>query len=265
MPVKKDESGNRRVEMEFLVPGTPEQIWEAMATGPGNAAWFTKGTIEGRVGGKLAFHFGPGVTTSGEVTAWEPPGHFGYVEREWSPGAPPVATEITITPRSGGQCLVRMVHSLFSSSDEWDDQLESFESGWPGFFEVLRIYLRHFAGLPAESSAAMTTVKGDGLDTWRRIVGTVGLSDANVGERRELSSVPQPVTGIIERVHQDRSQRFILMQLDRPMAGVAILGTYGREKDTTVSVTRFLYGPADATAAALQDEQWQEWLTAALA
>ena len=29
--------------------------------------------------------------------------------------------------------------------DEWDDQLESFESGWPGFFEVLRIYLRHDA------------------------------------------------------------------------------------------------------------------------
>ena len=265
MPVKKDESGNRRVEMEFLAPGTPEQIWEAMATGPGNAAWFTKATIEGRVGGKLTFHFGPDTTTSGEVTAWEPPSRIGYVEREWNPGAPPVATEITITPRSGGQCVVRMVHSLFSSTDDWDDQLESFENGWPAFFEVLRIYLRHFAGLPAESSTTMTTVKSDALDTWRRIVRTVGLTDANVGEHRMLSSVPQPFAGVVERIHQDHTQRFILMRLDQPMAGVAILGTYGREGETTASATRFLYGSPEATAAAIADDRWLTWLTETLA
>jgi hypothetical protein len=34
MPVKKDNSGRRWVEMEFLVPGTPEQVWHAIATGP---------------------------------------------------------------------------------------------------------------------------------------------------------------------------------------------------------------------------------------
>jgi hypothetical protein len=32
MPVKKDDSGRRWVEMEFLVPGTPEQVWHAIAT-----------------------------------------------------------------------------------------------------------------------------------------------------------------------------------------------------------------------------------------
>jgi uncharacterized protein YndB with AHSA1/START domain len=51
MPIRKDGKGNRWVEMEFVTPGTPEQVWEAMATGPGNAAWFTKATIEERAGG----------------------------------------------------------------------------------------------------------------------------------------------------------------------------------------------------------------------
>ena len=30
MLMKKDDSGRRRVEMEFLVPGPPEQVWLAI-------------------------------------------------------------------------------------------------------------------------------------------------------------------------------------------------------------------------------------------
>ncbi len=156
MPIRKDETGRRWVEMELLVPGTPDQVWEAMATGPGNEAWFLKADIEPHVGGALRFHFGQGVATSGNVTTWNPPHQFAYVERDWEPGAPPVATEITIAARSGDRCVVRMVHSLFASSDDWDDQLEGFESGWPGFFRVLHLYLEHFAGMAAASFMAMT-------------------------------------------------------------------------------------------------------------
>lgn len=30
MPIRKDDSGRRWVEMEVLVPGTPEQVWDAI-------------------------------------------------------------------------------------------------------------------------------------------------------------------------------------------------------------------------------------------
>ncbi len=151
MPTKFDASGKRWVEMEFLVPGTPEEVWHAMATGPGNAAWFTRAEIEGRIGGTITFHFMPGVTSGGTVTQWEPPHRFGYDEVGWAENSPPLATEISIAARSGDECLVRMVHSLFSSTGEWDGQMEGFESGWPGFIEVLRLYLAHHAGKPAAS------------------------------------------------------------------------------------------------------------------
>ncbi|WP_287063079.1 hypothetical protein [Mesorhizobium sp.] len=59
MPIKKDETGKRWVEMEFITPGTPEQVWRAIATGPGNTAWFTKTMIDEHVGGRLHFDFGP--------------------------------------------------------------------------------------------------------------------------------------------------------------------------------------------------------------
>jgi len=58
MPLKRDDSGRRWVEMEFLVPGTPEQVWQAIATGPGMSAWFTTTQVEERVGGTISFDFG---------------------------------------------------------------------------------------------------------------------------------------------------------------------------------------------------------------
>jgi hypothetical protein len=52
----------------------------------------------------------------------------------------------------GGTCIVRVVHSLFASSDDWDNQLEGWEGGWPSFFRILRLYLMHFRG---QRSAAL--------------------------------------------------------------------------------------------------------------
>lgn len=261
MPVKKDGSGKRWVEMEFLTPGTPDEVWRTMATGPGNAAWFIKASIEERVGGALRFDFGPGVSTTGEVTVWEPPVRFGYVETEWMEGAPPVATEITITGRTGGQCVVRMVHSLFTSKDDWDDQLESFEGGWPGFFEVLRIYLAHFAGQKGAPFGGMAAgIGGEDLPVWIRLTEALGLAGANTGERRTATSGPQPLSGTVERIHQDRKVRWIVLRLSAPTTGVAIIGTYKRDSGVNASVSLFYYGDDAEQVAAESEPKWQAWL-----
>ncbi len=80
MTLKKDDGGRRWVEMEFLVPGTPEQVWQAIATGPGMTAWFTPPTsVDERVGGTIEFDFGDqdcsgeDAGSSGVITTWEPP------------------------------------------------------------------------------------------------------------------------------------------------------------------------------------------------
>ena len=51
MTVKKEESGRRWVQSEVEVPGTPEEVWDAIATGPGVSSWFFPTEIEGREGG----------------------------------------------------------------------------------------------------------------------------------------------------------------------------------------------------------------------
>jgi uncharacterized protein YndB with AHSA1/START domain len=260
MPIKRDEAGKRWVEMEFLAPGTPEQLWSALATGPGNAAWFVRAEIEGRVGGKLVFDFGHGNTSAGEVTAWDPPSHFGYVERDWEPGAPPVATEITIVGRSGDRCVVRMVHSLFASTEAWDDQVEGFEAGWPGFFVVLRSYLRHFAGEEAASFIASAKAKGDALTSWLTLGEALGLAGANVGERRSAPSGPERWSAKVEHVHQDATQRYLLLHVDGDSPGLVLLGTHDRAGVTTVSVCRYFYGESADARAAASEPLWRKWL-----
>jgi uncharacterized protein YndB with AHSA1/START domain len=264
MPIKKDGTGKRWVEMEFAAPGTPEQVWEAMATGPGNTAWFTKATVDGRIGGQIELDFGPVGKQGGEVTAWEPPHRFAYVERDWSPGAPPIATEITITARSGDRCIVRMVHSLFSSSEEWDDQMEGFENGWPGFFAVLRLYLGHFPGQRAASFVAMTSVDGDHPAVWKRFAEAFNIAGADVGDRCTTPPQLGELTAVVERIDQDRQQRYVVMRLDPPTPGAALVGTYGSGLQTIVSMTIFYYGDDAEARAGASEPRWREWIGARL-
>src|SRR5467141_2643111 len=131
MSVKKEATGRRSIQVEVEVPGTPEAVWQAIATGPGVSSWFVPAEVEERVGGAVTLHFGPGMDSLATITAWEPPVRFAKESKGWGPGAPPVATEWTVEARSGGKCIVRVVQSLFASNDDWDDQLNSVESGWP--------------------------------------------------------------------------------------------------------------------------------------
>ena len=39
------EPGKRSIQLEVEVPGTPEEVWQAIATGNGTTAWFTRAEI----------------------------------------------------------------------------------------------------------------------------------------------------------------------------------------------------------------------------
>src|SRR5258706_12934180 len=137
MSVKKDATGRRSVQVEVEVPGTPEEVWQAIATGPGVSSWFVPTRMETGKDGtptQMVLNFGPGMDSVSAVTAWEPPRRFAAESDGFGPGAPAIAKEKTVEARSGGVCLVRVVHSLFASTDDWDGQLEGVESGWPAFF-----------------------------------------------------------------------------------------------------------------------------------
>ncbi|MGV0743698.1 SRPBCC family protein [Mycolicibacterium sp. XJ870] len=264
MPLRKDDSGRRWVEMEFLVPGTPEQVWQAIATGPGMSAWFTPTTVDERVGGAITFDFGEencgDPSSSGIVTGWEPPVRFSYEEPGWNGDAPPVATEVVVRSSSGDSCVVRLVHSLFTEKDDWDDELESFEGGWPGFFEVLRVYLRHYAGQPAAAVHATTGRPGPMPALWSRLTTALNLAGANIGDRVETSGNAPRLAGVVERFKLDAQTCELMIRLDEPCHGVAVFGSYPVGDETRVVVTLYLYGAQAASTAAAEQPRWKAWL-----
>src|SRR5262245_26768505 len=130
MSVKKEASGRRSIQVEVEVPGTPEEVWQAIATGPGISAWFVPTEFEERDGKPVAatLNFGPGMESRSVVTAWDPPRMIAREADGWVPGSPPLATEFTVEARAGGVCVVRVVNSLFASTEAWGQQLEGGES-----------------------------------------------------------------------------------------------------------------------------------------
>ena len=68
-----------RLEFEIEVPGTPEQVWDALATAAGISAWFLPTESEERLGGRLVTHMGP-EDAPADIIGWDPPRRFAYEE-----------------------------------------------------------------------------------------------------------------------------------------------------------------------------------------
>jgi uncharacterized protein YndB with AHSA1/START domain len=126
-PPEEQPPNPRSIELEIEVPGTPEEVWAAIATGPGISAWLHPTEFEKREGGRFRFDLGLGPPQEGTVTAWEPPRRFAQ-EVAWSPtggaSAARLATEWHVQARDGGTCVVRMVMTGFGSGADWDQELE---------------------------------------------------------------------------------------------------------------------------------------------
>ena len=123
----------RRIENRIEVPGTPEEVWELIATGHGIEAWFVPAEVESRVGGRVAIDIGTGMEECGTVSAWEPPHRFAYDEEG-------LASEFLVEAQSGGTCVVRIVSTIHADGDDWDRLLEDLRSGWDGYLLILRLY-----------------------------------------------------------------------------------------------------------------------------
>ena len=259
MPVKREASGRRSVTLELEVEGTPEQVWEAVATGPGISSWFVPAKVEEREGGAMNFDFGSMGSSPATVTRWDPPRVFAYEEREWLPGAPPVATELTVETRGGGTCIVRMVHSLFTSDESWDKQLEGFESGWPTFFEVLKQRLSRFAGQPFAAVRASRAITGSIEDVWTALAADLGLAGAADGQRVQSRGDAPPLAGVVRRLWHGTHHE-ALIELERPASGFGLFSAYSWGGNGSASMTLYLFGADAAQAAAEEEFGWRSWL-----
>ena len=262
MPVKKDASGRHSVEVETEVPGTPEEVWQAIATGPGISAWFVPTKLEEREGGAIVLDFGPGMVSEGVITAWDPPRRF-VGENDMGPGSPTVADEWTVEAKSGGTCRVRVVHSWFASTDVWDNQYEGVEQGWPAFFRILKIYLAHFRGQPSEVIPLMAMSSENKSAVWDKLLRSLGLAGLAEGQRVETAHGAPRLAGIVERV-VDKEHEELFLRLEEPTSGVVHFFPVVMGGQVCLSVRLYLYGAQARAVAAREAPVWQAWINGLL-
>lgn len=260
MSVRKDPSGRRSVEVRVEVSGTPEEVWKTIATGPGISCWFVPTNVELREGGEIKFQFGDGIEGKGIVTGVEPPHRLSYEERDWAPGAPPLATECIVEAESGGKCILRMVHSLFSDSDQWDDQMEGFESGWQGYFRILQLYLTHFRGQPCRNIRINGGSTRTEVEAWRELIDGLGLADAGVGKRLTTRDFAPTLAGVVERVGDGSRFHELVLRIDEPATGIVEIGAFTWDGKVRLAIGMFLYGEQGLRAGDDSEAAWRDWM-----
>ncbi len=259
MSVKNEPSGRRSVQVEVEVPGTPEEVWQAIATGPGISSWFVPAEFEMKDGKPVAItmDFGMGLVSTSAVTDWNPPLKWAAQSDGWVPGSPPIANEWSVEARSGGVCIVRIVHSLFASTDDWDNQLEGTETGWPAFFRTLRIYLTHFRGLRSATMKWMVPVAGTEAEVWDKLTSAVGLNGVGVGQSWTGPTGVPAISGVVEFLSE--SPYDALVRVDKPGPGVAALGTINCGGPILAALSFYLYGDHAAETVAREQPLWDAW------
>jgi uncharacterized protein YndB with AHSA1/START domain len=250
--------GTRAIDLDIEVPGTPEEVWEAVASGPGITAWFVPAKVEGRVGGTVELDFGPGYGSEvARITAWEPPRRF--VSEVTGEGRPDFAFEWLVEARDGGTCVVRLINSGFGDGAEWDAEFDATEAGWRLFLYNLRLYLTHFPGQPCASLLVNGKADGPVPRAYAELAAAVGLpADAAEGQPVAAATPGVPdLAGVAERV----TDHMLTVLLEKPAPGIGFVAAEpAGDGSAHASVYLYLFGDGAAEAAVREEPAWRAWM-----
>ena len=248
-------SSDRTIEHEIVVPGTPEQVWNAIATGPGISGWFVPTQVDERVGGAVELDFGPGMgVATGQVTVWEPPTRLVHLGSSGSGN--PLAYEWQVEARAGGTCLVRLVTSGFLNEADWQADYDSTFEGWQLFLNNLRLYLTHFPGQRCRSMLLQRLTDDTPEDAWRALTTSLGVPDVpSVGQQVSVSPGPS-LAGRVERF----ASRLMTLTLEAPTRGIGVLGTESFGGKAVPMLYLYLFDPSAEAVIARDEPVWRDWM-----
>lgn len=181
---------------ELTVHATPEQVWDAIATGPGVDAWFM-GRTQIEPGRSVRTELPVGFTLRSTVTAWDPPHRLAY-RGEPADNGEVHAFEFLVEGREGSTTVVRMVHS--GALANWDDDFDAMREGDAIYAGKLAAYLDHFAGATGRAFFFQQEKDGDRDAVMAAVRARLGVADG-AGEGDRVQVAPdglEPLEGVID-------------------------------------------------------------------
>jgi uncharacterized protein YndB with AHSA1/START domain len=231
------------INREVVLPATPEEVWEAVATTQGNAAWMFPNEIAPDGSG---------------AQVWDPPHHLAVrmEQGDWFN-----ALEFVIEGREGGKSTLRYMHSgIFQ--DDWDSQYDAVQQHTDFYLHTLGEYLGHFEGRPVTyvgevPGGIQGPPSSTGPDGFERLQEALGLStQAREGDRARLAPEGlEPIEGTIDY----RRPNFLGVR-----SADALYRFFGRNAfGSPVGMSIHVF--ADGVDAEKTRLDWQRWIDAALA
>ncbi|MFB9908776.1 SRPBCC family protein [Allokutzneria oryzae] len=219
------------VREEVVLPATPEQVWAAVATPEGHAAWFMSVDDIG----------------AENATAWDPPKRFATKTPIAEDGSFH-AFEYLIEGREGSTVL-RFVHSGVLT-DEWSEDYEDMTAqGWTMYLHTLAEYLTHFPGRPATYVEAEGPRSSAAPEAWAKLEAVLGVSAVGDEVSLDVPGVPK-VEGVVD---------YLLPTFVGVRTADGLYRFHGRSAlGMVAAVGHHLYGTE--IPAADHVEAWRTWL-----
>jgi uncharacterized protein YndB with AHSA1/START domain len=189
---------NYRDEDEVFVDASPDEVWDAIATGPGMDAWFMGHTtvVDGE-GGTIRVDMGA-FTQDFTITGWEPARRLSYATSA-RPDGSFLALEWLIEGRQG-TTILRSVGSGFIGSDDWQGEYDSLRQGGRRYLHNARQYLMFFRGRAAVPINAGWPQAGPRTTVMQALTRGLGLTGRpTTGETVHLTPAGlPPIAGVVD-------------------------------------------------------------------
>jgi uncharacterized protein YndB with AHSA1/START domain len=142
MDTVKAPAAGRTIIKELFVRTTPERAFRAFTDKAELERWFvTRAEVDLTPGGVYDLTWGPGEFVPGKVVEIDPPRKFVF---DWDDGPQYGITRITVefdADDDGHGTTIRLVHTGFATSSDWDPLYNDVNSGWSKELEYLRAWL----------------------------------------------------------------------------------------------------------------------------
>ena len=240
------------VRAEIESEASPEEVWDAIATGRGMDAWFM-GTneIDPRLGGAAKTTFAGGFAVESKIADWDPSHRF-VTESEGEDGRL-MAFEFVIEGRGAGKTLIRLVHSGFLPDTDWEREFEGLRVGDPAYLQKLGQYLKYFRGRTATPIAAYgpKVERERAWSVFRRALGLKGDAVEGAPVSADLEGLPA-IDGVVDYVSPD------FLGVRTPDALYRFIHGF----DGTIVLGHHIFAPVDQKAT---ERAWQSWVEAVFA
>jgi uncharacterized protein YndB with AHSA1/START domain len=237
---------------EIDLDATPDQVWAAIASGPGIDSWFMgRSEIAGHEGGRNQMSL-MGFTNESTTTAWEPGRRFAYRSDD-APDGTFMAFEYLIEGRAGGSTHLRYVHSGMLG-DDWAAEYDGLRKGTRMYLLMLATYLRHFEGRTATSTMFLPGPQvADAQRVWTEFIEAFGVT----GDRARLQiDGLDPVDGTVDFASEPTYLEV------RTANGLYSL-IHGYRDTVVVQYHGFSGGSAEPVDDKAIESAWQGWLATA--